>query len=188
MTTGTETFIERLRAWFDEREPREQRLLKAAGVTFLLMISVLLANTVFSGSQGRTDRIEAQRAALALLAERHQDYRRQTDERRRFDERLERNTLRLSTFLEGQATQLGIPRPTDFRDHQQPLASDPSILAVETTATFPPMTLQNLLDLAEAITTSDQLVHIHNLRVQPARRQGSGLEVEITLMTYRRTP
>lgn len=180
--------LDKLATFYDERTEREQKLLIAMAVTAVLMVLTLMTVLIQSTLVGGREEVAEQRAALRAIATEGSAYLAEVSSVEDLDERLSTNTLRLSSFLEGRASQLNVPRPREFRDHQTPVGNAPGIVQIETTATFPPMTLDQLLDLTEEIEASGELVYIHGVRVQPTRRgEANQLDVEMTLITFRRS-
>ena len=92
---------------------------------------------------------------------------------------------RLSTYIEQCSGRAGVTRPREFRDREQPL--DDGVLAQMTTASFPSMTLTQLNSLLDGIENDDEtLVYTQQIAFEPPRGGASGLQVELTLMTFTR--
>ena len=178
--------IERLRARVAELTERERKLLllmAVTGVLFLLLFGNLIVGNALDGLR---DGNQQRRAALNELIHERERFLTEVAQAERLDARLESNRLRLSSFIETQASQAGVPRPREFRDHTQPVGQT-GITAHETTVSFPSMSFEQLLDLLNSFEDSGELVFIQTLRVSPARRGEHGLDADITLATYRRT-
>ena len=164
---------------------RERKLVLLMLVTGLFMAlalgNMLIGNTLRDTRAGNAER----RAALELLIAERETYLQQTARVQDLDDRLRNNQVRLSSFIETRSERAGVPRPTEFRDHQQPLAGFEGITSVETTVTYPSMSFEQLMGLLDTIESSNELVFIQTLKVQPARRGQAGLDAELTLVTYR---
>lgn len=180
--------LDKLATFYDERTEREQKLLLIMGVTAILMVLTLAFLLIQSSLVGGRQKVQAQRQALAAISTQGSDFLAEAASMEDFEERLDSNAIRLSSFLESSASRADSPRPHEFRDHQSPVGNAPGVVQVETTATFPPMTMDQFLDLTDEIESSDELVFIHGLRVQPSRRgEQHQLDVEMTIITFRRS-
>lgn len=178
--------VETLQARFAQLTDRERKLLvllAAVAVVFLLMLANLFVGNAFAALRdGNDDR----RAALELLIAERDRFLLEQQQARTLEARLDGNQLRLSSFVETTASQTGVPRPREFRDHSQPVGQT-GVTSIETTASFPSMSFEQLIDLLNAFEDSGELVFVQSLRITPARRGEHGLDADITLATYRRT-
>lgn len=170
-------------AQLTERERKLLLLLGLVAVVFLLMLGNLFVGNAFSAMR---DGNEDRRAALDLLITERERFLFEQEQARSLDARLDGNQLRLSSFVETTASQSGVPRPREFRDHSQPVGQT-GVTSIETTVSFPSMSFEQLIDLLNAFEDSGELVFIQSLRITPARRGEHGLDADITLATYRRT-
>lgn len=178
--------IDALRSRFSQLTERERKLLAIMAVTaivFVLLFGNLLIGNALDGlREGNQER----RAALNSLIHERDAYLMEVERARALEAQLEGNQLRLSSFIEAQASAAGVPRPREFRDHSQPVGQT-GVTSHETTVSFPSMSFEQLMDLLNTFDGSDELVFIQSLRVAPARRGEHGLDADITIATYRRS-
>ena len=172
-----------LRERFDALSERERRLVAAMGATFLILLVLALGMRANRSAEARADAIESGREALQSLLQSQGQYRVNAARLERIEEQLETNDLRLSTFIEARATPANIDRPREFRDRSQPL-EDGAVVAHYTTAVFPSMTIEQLYSLLNEVERSEELVFTNQISVEPPRGAASGLQVELTLVTY----
>jgi type II secretory pathway component PulM len=176
----------RLAERWEQFTPRERSLL-------LVMLGVLLSGVVlittyttwqkFSALQSEND---ARREILGQLLAQRDTFRARAEQSARVQEQLEDNDLRLSTFIESSATRAGMARPTDFTDREQ--QRDGNIVAMETSAMFPSVEMQQLTDLLNEVESTDELVFVQQVKVSPPRgRNAEGLQATITLVTYQKS-
>lgn len=175
--------VANLRERFDGLTEREQKLVAAMVVTFLVLGTFFVMTQALGAARERSESIAEGREVLSTMIERQADYRVNAARVERIEELLATNDLRLSTFIEARATRAGITRPREFRDRTQPL-EDGAIVAHYTTAVFPSMTHAQLSSLLTEIERAEELVFTNQIAVEPPRGAASGLQVELTLVTY----
>ena len=181
--TTTPTRMERVEAALSRLSEREQKLLVVMVVVVATMMIAIGSYTVGTALDERRERVETKRASLETLLTRRQTFLADAAEADRLREQLTENELRLSTFIEGRAGRAGIPRPREFRDSTQPLDGD--VTAHITTATFAEITLEQMQALLTSIEGAEELVYTRQLSFQPERRGSGGLQLELTLTTFR---
>jgi hypothetical protein len=183
------TMWERFREWLEEQLAN---LSKRERVLLLILFGVLGSGIVlvsgYSLSTRLSDLEAGNRERRALLREVHEQssvWRQQAEEMRRVQEQLADNRLRLSSFIESRATRLRIASPTGYTDRQNP--REGGIVAIETTAQFQGVDIGQLDELLNEFQTTDELVYIQEVTVEPPRGRGTeGLQVKVTLVTYQR--
>ena len=177
----------RLEGALEKYTDRERRLLMIMAIIVPLMLVTLIGSMTFRSLGKLNDKIEDQRAVLSdLFAERVNFVESQLAEEA-LNEQLENNNLQLASFIEARANDAGVARPRNFRDQTLPLGEG-GIEEVETTTTFTDMTPADLDNLMVEILTAPELVYVRRLTLAPGRgRDANGLQVELTLVTYRRS-
>ncbi len=172
-----------LRERFDGLTDREKKLVVAMLGTFCVLGMFFIFTQTAGAAGDRREAIAEGREALSMLIDEQDSYRVNAARVERIEELLETNDLRLSTFIEARATRAGITRPREFRDHTQPL-EDGAVIAHYTTAVFPSMTQEQLSSLLTEIERAEELVFTNQIAVEPPRGAASGLQVELTLVTF----
>lgn len=175
----------RLAQAFAKLSDRERVLL---GVMFVVLGSLAAIALTYVSSQRMAelqDEIDAKRTVLTELTTQRDDYLRNAARNAEIREQVRTANLRLSTFIEGRARAARLPTPREFSDNTQPL--DGGVTLVTSTAQFASVELEQLEDMMRDIETSDELVFTRNLSVSPASRGADGMQVEVTLSTYRRS-
>lgn len=178
--------MNRLLTWFEELSEREQKLL---GV-MLVVVSLGVFLVASFGISSAFEKVDAQnerlRGALDAVLQQRDTFRSRAAAAQLAQSKLETNTLRLSSFIEARATRLGLASPRGFTDRQTP--REDGITAFETTAQFQGLDLTQLDQLLNEFRNTDELVYIQEVQVDPSRaRTTTGLDVRVTLVTYRRT-
>jgi hypothetical protein len=185
----------RLLSRFESLNPRERTLLLVLAGILVPGLSAVLLYVRFGQLSELNRQNDLRRDVIAeLLAERDQ-FAAAAAAEEALEEALDNNTLRLSSFVESRATELGVPVPNDFDDLNTPATG--GIETIVTVAKFASMQLGDLDELLNDIESSPELVYIRGISVAPARgtssRRGSSgaatpgsLQVELTLATFRR--
>ncbi|MCB9506088.1 MAG: hypothetical protein H6697_00295 [Myxococcales bacterium] len=176
--------LARVGAALEGLSERERRLVALMLVVVGMTVVVLTTYGVTTALSSRDEAIESKRAALQLLIEQRDTFVAASTEAAAIREQLSDNNLRLSTFIEGRAAAAGIPRPREFDDSTQPLEGN--ITAEVTSAEFASLSFAQLQSLMSAIEGTDELVYVQQLAFSPARRGAEGLQLEVTLRTYKR--
>lgn len=181
--SGSTMLADRFEAALARFSDRERMLL---GVMMLVFATLAVLGVTFV-VRGRLadlhEGIEARRDALQLLATQADEYRRNSAYNDALREQLANNQIRLSTFIEGRAGRANIPRPREFRDAQQVLEG--GITMYTTTADFGGIEFEQMQRLLQSIEEADELVFTRQVAVAPARRGGNGIDLEVTLATYK---
>ncbi len=185
MSENQATWVDRVEAQLSRFSAREQILLGVMVVVLGCLLVVAVAVLMNARASALDQRISDQREVLAMLVEERDAYRVNAAENARIEELLASNDLRLSSFIEARAGRLSIARPREFRDQEQAL--DGGVEAESTTAEFAGMEIEQLSALLTAIEEAEELVFTRQIAVAPARRGNEGLEVELTLVTFKRT-
>ncbi len=175
----------RIASAFAGLSDRERVLLAIMVVVLGTLATVALSYMATTRMSELQTEIDSKRGALALIAEQRESYARNAAQNAELQEQLQDNRLRLSTFIESRARQASLSPPREFRDNTLPV--DGGVTLVTTTAQFESVELEQLEAFMTTIESSDELVFSRNLAVSPARRGSTGLQVELTLSTYRRS-
>jgi hypothetical protein len=186
MSTGN-SIAARALARFAEFNPRERMLL---GVLASVLVPGLFSVVVYllwtqlaTLEKGNSDR----REVIEVLLVERESFEAAAARQARIEEQLESNSLRLSSFLEGRATELDVPQPSDFDDINTPATG--GVQTLVTVAKFTRMDLGELATLLSDIENSEELVYIRGINVEPTRganAQAGMMQVELTLATFRR--
>lgn len=180
----TNDLIERVQGALSGLTERERKLLAIMLIIVVLLGGFFFFNSMRIKSAEYRDGITARRDAIDQLLANRDEYAAQIAAQRRTQEQLRNNDLSLATFVETQARNLRITRPSNFSDSRQPVAGNEAVTALSTEVVFPSMSLQQLSDFADAIARSRELVYVQRIELEQPRN-ASAFQVTMKLATYR---
>lgn len=180
-----DSLFDQLSERFQQLSERERSLLGVMGAVLGFVFVALVGYTSWTKVQTLQDDNDRRRAALDELVAEREAVLTANARAERVEQLLAGEPKRLSTYIEQCSGRAGVTRPREFRDREQPL--DDGVLAQMTTASFPSMTLTQLNSLLDGIENDDEtLVYTQQIAFEPPRGGASGLQVELTLMTFTR--
>lgn len=179
--------FQRLRDFWEGLTSRERKLLSIFGSVLLIVGVLLVANSFRVNLSQYSKGVERGHEALDMLTQRRDTYLTARARADSFNEKLQNNTIQLAAFSEQMARNAGIGAPRNFRDQETPIPNSAGVIKQSSTVTFPEVSIGELNALLGAIESSDQLVYVEGIELQPQRR-GSKYEVELTIATYRVAP
>jgi hypothetical protein len=186
--SALERAADTLRQRFDGLSSRERTLIGAMLTTFVVLGFGLAIGLTVQSSADLTEAIEKKRLALDKLSQQRGTFVEKARERERRDEQLRTNTVRLSSFLEDATTAVGLGRPREFRDSQEPVAGFSAITALRTTVRLDEVTFDQFRQLVDSIARTDELVYIEKVSLSTSRGREAAdkIDVEIAVVTYQR--
>jgi hypothetical protein len=176
-----------LRSKFDELSERERNLLLAmVGTLSLLAVIVVVGLSLQKSSRLEAELMGKREALTQLLAQRDTFMERITARTDR-EEKLKKNTLRLSSFVEDQAREAGLGRPREFKDTQEPVPGRAEVTAHRTTVRIEDVSFEQFKDLLTSIADTDELVFIEKVGMNAAKKKEAPdhMDVELSLVTYK---
>jgi type II secretory pathway component PulM len=173
------TSIERLRDRWDQISPREQRMVLALGITFVLVVLVLLGRGITSGLAELEAKNQKTRQALRVL----QDYRQTAGagNGEAQEVKLPDEPVKLQSYLEGIAGEVGITIP-GF--NPQAGATRDGVVTAATRFQLRSISLEQLTSFLEKVETKLPYVVVESLEIDRDFRDNSKLEVDLLVTTY----
>lgn len=186
MSAAQESFGERMRERWEQLSSRERLLLVVWVAVMLVGLTSIGVYKTITTLGELNESNDERRATIELLLAERDDFRARLERTRSEQEKLEDNTLRLSSFIEAAATRQGVRSPSEYNDRRED--REDGIAAIQTTAVFPSMDMVQLDELLNTFQNTEELVYIQQVAVEPPRgRNTEGLQVEVTLVTYERS-
>ena len=171
--------MDQLRDRWERMSSREQRLVAALGITFLVVVLALLWRSIGSGLADIEEGNEDTREALSVLhAYRLGEAEAPGDER---PVEIAKEPVRLQSYLEGIATQVGITIP-GFNP-QTPVTRE-GIVESSTRIEVDGLSLQELADFLEKVETQSDQVVIKSLDIKQNFRDKEKLDAKMIVTTF----
>ena len=180
--------MRRVDAALEKLNARERLLVGVMFASFGLIGFLLTIGLTWQKSNELRESIDEERTVLTEVLAQRDTYLAKAEETARREGQLRENTVRLSSFIEDAATSAGLGRPREFRDSQEPVEGHADITRMRTTVRLTDVTFDQFKALLESIATTQDLVFIEKVSMSSGRgrQTNSNLEVEISLLTYKR--
>lgn len=172
-----------VRAWWERLSLREKRMVGGVGGAVLAFSLLLLMVSFASSAAGYRRRTQDKLRKLAEVQELAQSYREAQSRRQAVEGQLQASNVRLLTYVEEKATQVGLGAPNMTPKGEVPVG-DGSILASSLDVTFTDVDLRKLVGFLEAVEQGPGVVKVTRLRVEP-RPATDTLAAWATVSTYR---
>jgi type II secretory pathway component PulM len=181
------TFNDRMQALRDKWErlsQRERTMVGAMGVTFVLMITLIVGFLITDGLASMEERNSDMRQALRDLDTQRDVYLRNKAKTAQIETRLGSQPVQLPAYLEAAAKDAGI----DIPDQDELPASPAGKKFIERTVhlRLHAVTLEQLTRFMKAIETGKSLVVVTQLEVHTRDDKHEQLDVEMWVSTYER--
>lgn len=171
--------MERLRDRWDGLAPREQRLVAALGITFVVVLLTLLWRGINGGLAERAERNDEIRQALDALQAYRIGQAEQTETARQVE--IPADPVRLQSYLEGIATEVGITIP-GFNP-QTPVTRD-GFTESSTRIEIRELTITELTDFLEKVETREGHVVVKSLDIKRNFRDEEKLDANMVVTTF----
>lgn len=175
-----------LKAKFDGLSERERTLLLAMLGTLSLLAVVLVVGLSLQRAGRLEDELMGKRQALTQLLAQRDTFVERVEARNSREEKLRKNKLRLSSFIEDQAREAGLGRPREFKDSQEPVPGRSEVTAHRTTVRIEDVSFEQFKELLSSIADTDELVFIEKVGMNASKKKDSPdhMDVELSLVTY----
>lgn len=175
-----------LKAKFDGLSERERTLLLAMLGTLSLLAVVLIVGLSLQRAGRLEDELMGKRQALTQLLAQRDTFVERVEARNSREEKLRKNKLRLSSFIEDQAREAGLGRPREFKDSQEPVPGRSEVTAHRTTVRIEDVSFEQFKELLSSIADTDELVFIEKVGMNASKKKDSPdhMDVELSLVTY----
>jgi type II secretory pathway component PulM len=173
------TSMERLRDRWEQISPREQRLILALGITFSLVVLVLLGRGITGGLAELDEKNQKTRTALRVL----QDYRQNAgaSNGEAQEVKLPDEPVKLQSYLESIAGEVGITIPAF---NPQAGAARDGVVTAATRFQLRGISLEQLTSFLEKVETKLPYVVVESLDIKRDFRDSAKLEAELLVTTY----
>jgi hypothetical protein len=181
------TLNERLQALRDKWErlsQRERTMVGALGVTFVLMVTLIVGFLISDGLSTMDERNRAMREALHQLDKQRDTYLRNRAKSAQLEVRLGQTPVQLGGYLETASKEAGftIPETTD----RPPVAVNKFFNERAVDLQIRDITIDQLTRFLKAVETGRNLVVVTKLNVRTRDDKHQKLDVELTVATYER--
>lgn len=173
------TSMERLRDRWEQISPREQRLILALGITFVVVVLFILGRGITGGLDALNEKNQKARATLRVLHDYRQNMGSSAGEAQ--EVKLPDEPVKLQSYLEGVAGEVGISIP-GF--NPQADATKEGVLTASTRFQIRGISLQQLTDFLEKVETKSPHVVVQSLDIKRDFRDKQKLDVDLHVTTY----
>ena len=173
------TSIERLRDRWEQISPREQRMILALGITFLLVVLVLLGRGISGGLAELEEKNQKTRTALRVLQDYRQNAGASREEAR--EVKLPDEPVKLQSYLESIASEVGITIPAF---NPQAGATRDGVVTAATRFHLRGISLDQLTSFLEKVESKLPYVVVESLDIKRDFRDNARLEAELLVTTY----
>lgn len=173
------TSMERLRDRWEQISPREQRLILALGITFVVVVLFLLGRGITGGLDALNEKNQEARATLRVLHDYRQNQGNSAGEAQ--EVKLPDEPVKLQSYLEGIAGEVGISIP-GF--NPQADATKEGVVTASTRFQIRGISLQQLTDFLEKVETKSPHVVVQSLDIKRDFREKQKLDIDMHVTTY----
>lgn len=171
--------MERLRDRWEQVSPREQRLILALGITFVVVVLFVLGRGITGGLDALNEKNQKARATLRVLHDYRQNMGSSAGETQ--EVKLPDEPVKLQSYLEGIAGEVGITIP-GF--NPQADATKEGVLTASTRFQIRGISLQQLTDFLEKVESKSPHVVVQSLDIKRDFRDKQKLDVDLHVTTY----
>jgi type II secretory pathway component PulM len=173
------TSMERLRDRWEQISPREQRLILALGITFVVVVLFILGRGITGGLDTLDEKNHKARATLRVLHDYRQNMGSGAAEAK--DVPLPDEPVKLQSYLEGIAGEVGITIP-GF--NPQADTTKDGVVTSSTRFQIRSISLQQLTDFLEKVETKSPHVVVQSLDIKRDFRDKQKLDIDVHVTTY----
>jgi hypothetical protein len=173
------TSMERLRDRWEQISPREQRLILALGITFVVVVLFILGRGITGGLDTLDEKNQKARATLRVLHDYRQNMGSGAAETK--EVKLPDEPVKLQSYLEGIAGEVGITIP-GF--NPQADTAKEGVVTSSTRFQIRGLTLQQLTDFLEKVETKSPHVVVQSLDIKRDFRDKEKLDIDVLVTTY----
>ncbi len=181
------TLNERMAALRDKWErlsQRERTMVGALGVTFVLMVTLIVGFLITDGLSTLEERNDQMRQALHDLDTRRDDYLRLKAKASQMETRLGSQPVQLQGYLEQAGKEAGIEIPETTE--RPPAAAGKKFIERAVDLRLRAVTLEQLVKFMKAIETGRSLVVVTQLSVHARDDKHEQFDVDMSVSTYER--
>lgn len=176
--------LQSLRDRFDRLSQRERTLVGALGVTFIVLLTLVVGFLITDGLSSMEERNAGMRQALKDIDLHRDAYLRQKARTAQLESRLGRSSMQLGGFLEQCAKDAGVDIPES--NERPPAQAGKQYVEHATDLRLTRVKLDALVDFMRRIETGPNMVVVSALSVHVRDDHHQELDVEMTVSTWER--
>lgn len=174
--------MQRLRDRWERLSSRERTMVSALGVTFVLMVTLIVGFFITDGLSTFDERNSDMRQALRDLDTHRDSYLRAKNKLQQLEARVGKNSIQLNSYLEAAAKESGIVIPESNERPPTPAGKHYVEKAVE--LRLRQVKIDALGKFLKKIETGPNLVVVTALNIKTRDDKHQDLDVELTVSTY----
>jgi hypothetical protein len=176
--------LDRLRDRFERLSQRERTMVSALGVTFVVLLTLIVGFLITDGLSSLEGRNAAMRQALKDLDTHRDSYLRARSKSAQMETRLGHGDMKLGTYVEQAAKEVGVDVPETNDRAPAPAGKQWVERAVDLRLQH--VKLDQLANFMKKIETGPNLVVVTALNIRTRDDKHQDLDVEMTVSTYER--
>jgi hypothetical protein len=174
--------LDALRDKWERLSQRERTMVSALGVTFVLMVTLIVGFLIADGLSSFAERNADMRQALKDIDTQRDSYNRMKAKSSQLESRIPRTPIQLQGFLEQAAKESGVEIPESTERTPAPAGKRWVERSVD--LHLPHVTLDSLARFCRTIETGPNLVVVTALSIHTRDDKHQQLEVDMTVTTY----
>jgi hypothetical protein len=178
--------MQRLRDRWERLSSRERTMVGAMGVTFVLMVTLIVGFVITDGLSTFEEKNSDMRQALRDLDTHRQSYLAAKNKLQQVEARIGHNSIQLGGYLEQAAKESGVEIPES--NDRQPTAAGKQYLEKSNELRLKAVKLDALGKFLKHVETGPNLVVVTALNVRTRDDKHEDLDVEMTVSTYEHAP
>ena len=178
--------MQRLRDRWERLSSRERTMVAAMGVTFVLMVTLIVGFVITDGLSTFEEKNSDMRQALRDLDTHRQSYLSAKNKLQQLEARIGHNPIQLAGYMETAAKESGVEIP-ESTDHQ-PTPAGKQYIEKSLELRLRAVKLDALGKFLKRIETGPNLVVVTALNVRTRDDKHEDLDVEMTVSTYEHAP
>jgi len=176
--------IDALRDWFERLSQRERTMVSALGVTFVVLVTLIVGFLITDGLSTLEERNAAMRQALRDIETQRDAYLRAKAKTSQLETRLGTGGMQLGGYLEQAAKEAGVEIPES--NERPPVAAGKKYVERSVDLRLQKVKIDALAAFLKRIETGPNLVIVNSLLVRTRDDRHQELDVEMGVSTYER--
>jgi hypothetical protein len=173
-----------LRDRFERLSQRERTMVTALGVTFCIMVTLIVGFLITDGLSSLEERNSAMRQALKDIETHRDSYLKARAKTAQLETRLGHGSIQLGSYVEQAAKEVGVEIP-ESNDHA-PAPAGKQWVERAVDLSLHHVKLDQLANFMKKIETGPNLVVVTALNIRTRDDKHTDLDVEMTVSTYER--
>jgi type II secretory pathway component PulM len=178
--------MQKLRDRWERLSSRERTMVAAMGVTFVLMVTLIVGFVITDGLSTFEEKNSDMRQALKDLDTKRQGYLAAKNKLQQLEARIGRNPIQLGGYLEQAAKESGVEIPES--NERQPTPAGKQYIEKSIELRLRAVKLDSLGKFLKKVETGPNLVVVTALNVRTRDDKHQDLDVEMTVSTYEHAP